>query len=279
MAYNRKIELIIGQNTGLGLLISDLNISFDIIRNYKLEDNTATFTIYNAKKDTRKKIVQRNNNIILKAGYEDEGMGTIFSGFVYEGSSKKRGTEWVTEIIANDYGKNSINIFKETVNFSYTQGIPITIIINDIVSLLGITVSGLENAASITMNNAKVLSGSLKNAIKNITNILKVNGVGLYFDNNEMVIYNLGQQNSKFGIVNISPRSGLIGSVEEIIDNSSQNTKKKYSFTSLMNFKIKPNTLIKLTTEDTNGLFIVEQANFKGDNFGGEFNCTVEVTE
>lgn len=279
MAFKRTIELLIGQNNGLNLLVSDLNVSFDIVRNYKIEDNTATFTIYNAKKETRDKIVQKNNNIVLKAGYDDEGIGTIFSGFIFEGSSRKIGTDWITEIIANDYGKNGINIFKKVVNFSYKEGIPITVMINDIVSLLGITVSGLENASSVILNNSKVLSGTLKNAIKNITNILKVNNVGLYFDNNEMVIYNLGLQNSKFGIVNVSPKSGLIGSVEEITDNSNEGGKKKYSFTSLINSKIKPNSLIKLTSENVNGLYIVEQVNFKGDNFGGEYNCAVEVTE
>lgn len=279
MAFNRQIELLVGQNNGLNLVISDLNVSFDITRNYKPEDNTASFTIYNAKKETRDKIVKENNNIILKAGYEDEGIGNIFSGLVFEGSSKKQGTEWVTEILASDYGANVTNIFKQNVNFSYKEGIPITMPINDIISILGITVSGLENASQIFMNNAKVFSGMLKNVIQNITNILKVNNVGLYFDNNEMVIYNLGQQSSKFGIVNISQSNGLLGSVEEITDNSSETKKKRYSFVSMLNSKIRPNSLINLVSQNVNGLFIVEQANFKGDNFAGEFNTQLEVTE
>jgi hypothetical protein len=279
MAFNRQIQLLIGQNKGLNLVISDLNISFDITRNYKSEDNTASFTIYNAKKETRDKIVQKDNNISLKAGYEDEGIGTIFSGLVFEGSSKKQGTEWVTEIIASDYGANITNIFKQNVNFSYKEGIPITMVINDIIAILGITVSGLENASQIFMNNAKVFSGMLKNVIQNITNILKVNNVGLYFDNNEMVIYNLGLQDSKFGIVNISPNNGLLGSVEEITDNSSATGKRQYALTSLINSKIRPNSLINLISENANGLFIVEQVNFIGDNFGGEYNCQLEVTE
>jgi hypothetical protein len=279
MAFNRQIQLLIGENKGLNLVISDLNVSFDIIRNYKSESNTATFTIYNAKKETRDKIIQKDNNIILKAGYEDEGIGIIFSGLVFEGSSKRQGTEWITEIIAIDYGKNITNIFKQTVSFSYKEGISITTVINDIIAILNISVSGLENASQIILNNAKIFSGTLKNVIKNITNILKVNGVGLYFDNNEMIIYNLGEQNTKFGIINITPTSGLLGSPEEIIDNSDVNKKKRYNLTSLMNSKIRPNALINLKSENINGLFIVEQVNFQGDNFGGDFNCQLEVSE
>lgn len=279
MASNRLVQLIIGQNNGLGLIISDLNIAFDIQRSYQISSNTATFTIYNAKKETRDKIVQKDNQIILKAGYEDEGMGTIFSGLIFEGSSKKNGTEWITEIIANDYGKNITNIFKQTINFAYKEGIPINMVINDIASLLGLIVNGLENSAQIFMNNAKVFSGMIKDVIQNIANILKVNDIGLYFDSNEMVIYNLNRKTSKFGLVNINQNNGLIGSVEEITDNSDANAKKRYAFISLLNSKIKPNCLINLISENVQGLFIVEKANFKGDNFGGEFNVRLEVTE
>jgi hypothetical protein len=280
MAVGRAIELTVGQNNGLTLLISDLNISFDISRSYKLESNTATFTIYNAKKETRDNILKKDNNIVLKAGYDDEGTGIIFSGIIFDVRSKKTATEWVTEIIANDFGANNRNLFKETINNAYKEGIPITMVINDIVGILGITVNGLENASQIIMNNAKVFSGLLKDVIKNIENILKVNGVGLYFDSNEMVIYNLGQKTSTFGVVSISPTSGLIGEIEEITDNSKDDKKRRYALTYLMNAKVKPNTLIQLKSANVNGLFIVEKIDVKGDNFGGsDYGMRIEVVE
>jgi hypothetical protein len=46
-----------------------------------------------------------------------------------------------------------------------------------------------------------------------------------------------------------------------------------------MNSKIRPNCLINLKSENVNGLFIVETANYKGDNFGGEYNVKLEVVE
>jgi hypothetical protein len=278
MAEKRVCNLTIGDNTGLGLLISDLNISFQIERSYKLTDNTAKITIYNAQKSTRDKILQKDNNVILECGYEDEGSGRIFSGFIFESASKKNGTEWQTDLICYDYGANDRNILNETPNFGYKEGIPVTMVLNDIASMLNITISGIENASQIFMNNAKIFTGNLKNIIKNIENILKVNNVGLYFDSNEMVIYKLGKQESKFGVISISQENGLIGSVEKITE-SNEDGKKRYSFTCLMNSKIKPNVLINLKSKNVNGLFIVEKVTFTGDNFGGEFNVKAEIVE
>lgn len=283
MAYKRSVELVVGGNNNLGLLISALDISFDIERSYKIESNTARFTVYNAQKETRDKILTVDNNIILKAGYEDEGIGTIFTGVIFESRSKKTNTEWVTEIIANDYGANNSNIYKYIINNAYKAGIPINTVILDLISLLGITVNGLDNSSDIYVNNAKVFSGLLKNVVNNIRNVLKVNGCGLYFDNSEMVIYKLGQQVSTFGVVNVSAKSGLVGEVEEITKNTKKDdiiVKKRYAFMSLMNPKIRPNSLINLESDNVNGLFIVEKVNFRGDNFGGsDFGCRVEVVE
>jgi len=289
MASGRIVNLIVGKNNGLGLEISNLNVEFDIDRSYKIESNTAHFKIYNTSKETRDKILKVDNNIILKAGYEDEETGIIFNGVIFDVHSKKTKTEWVTEIIANDYGTNKKNIYKLTINNAYKEGIPISMVINDIIGILGITVNGLQNCSDIYMNNAKVFSGLIKDVMKNISNILKVNGVGIYFDSNEMVIYKLGEQTSTFGIVNLTPQNGLIGEVEEITDNSKEDTtnssnndkvKKRYAAVSLMNAKIKPNTLIKLKSSNVNGLFIVEKVNFIGDNFGGsDFGCRIEVIE
>ena len=57
MAYNRQILMTVGINNLLALDISELNITFDITRSSKIEDNSASFTIYNAKMDTREKIL------------------------------------------------------------------------------------------------------------------------------------------------------------------------------------------------------------------------------
>jgi len=271
MAFNRIIEMLVGNNTGINLKVSDLNMTFDINRSFKFEENTAKFKIYNAKEDTWSKFLTKGNNIIFKAGYEDEGnIATIFSGIITESKSVKESVDGVTEIEAVDFANNSQNILKDTISLSYTKNTPMASVINDIRAVLDIPIAGIENVA-FKMNGGFVYAGDLRGAISEIKDVLKTNGLGLYFDNNEMVVYVQGQQNSRFGVVRVTANSGLVGSVEVIQDEKEGDGKKRVSFSSLLNPKIKPNTLLQLIAENINGLFITEKVNHVGDNFGGAF--------
>ena len=79
MAWGRIVELSVGSE-GEGLLISDLDIDFKVIKSLTFADNYAEFRIYNAKEETRTKILKKGNNLIFKAGYEDEAVNTLFVG-------------------------------------------------------------------------------------------------------------------------------------------------------------------------------------------------------
>jgi len=279
MAFNRIIEATIGTITGLNLKISDLNMSFEIERSNNVESNSANFTIYNAKKETRQQIEYAENNIIFKAGHVDEGnLGIIFTGIIIESSSRKENTEWITDIQATDFSSNTKNLLKETISLSYTKNIPLSVVINDIRGFLNIPLSGIENVTT-TLGHNFVYVGDIRGVIKKLEDILSVVNLGLYFDNSEMVIYILGQQDSKFGVIKITPKNGLLGEVEEIKDNNKEDNKKRYSIPSLLNPKIKPNILIQLESSKVKGLFITEKVKFTGDNFGGDFVCNMEVVE
>ena len=279
MAFNRIIEATIGTITGLNLKISDLNMSFEIERSNNVESNSANFTIYNAKKETRQQIEYAENNIIFKAGHVDEGnLGIIFTGIIIESSSRKENTEWITDIQATDFSSNTKNLLKETISLSYTKNIPLSVVINDIRGFLNIPLSGIENVTT-TLGHNFVYVGDIRGVIKKLEDILSVVNLGLYFDNSEMVIYVLGQQDSKFEVIKITPKNGLLGEVEEIKDNNKEDNKKRYSIPSLLNPKIKPNILIQLESSKVKGLFITEKVKFTGDNFGGDFVCNMEVVE
>lgn len=279
MAFNRIVEVEIGNNIGTNLRLSNLDIAFEIERSFDLSSNTANFTIYNAKEETRQKILKPKNNIIFKAGYEDEGnTGTIFTGIITESTSKKQDTEWMTEIQATDFSSNTSNLLKETAELSYSKRTPLSQIVNDVRGLLNVPLAGLDNITTV-LNHNFVYSGDMRGLIKELEKVLLPINLGLYFDNSEMVIYVLGQQNSKFGTVRITPQSGLIGEIEEIKDDKKDDGKKRYSISTLLNPKIKPNVLVQVQSSKVNGLFIVEKVRFTGDNFGGDFTCGIEAVE
>lgn len=278
MAFGRVLQLDIGNNNGIGLRVSGLNFTFEVERSVERENNYARINIYNAKKETRDKVLIRGNNISLKCGYRDENnLGLVFFGVIEQSTSRRENSEYITEIYATDFGSNQINIKKQITSFNFSPGITYSTVLQNLSSILNVPISGIENVSSIVLNNGLVFYGTIIQLVKLLQKKLNSYGVGLYFDLGEMVIYNLGTQSSKFGIVRISPKSGLIGEVEEIIDEEDKG-KKRIVFRSLLNPKLKPNTIIQVKSTKVNGAFAIQKIIFNGGNTGEEdFIAEVEA--
>lgn len=270
MAFKREVLLDIGINNSLGIRVSSLHFNFEIERSVKAETNYGKFTIYNAKKETREKTLVKDNNIVLKAGYKDEdNLSLIFFGLIQESSTKFQNIEYVTELYATDFGNNQSNIKKQTVNFSFNSGVSYSSIISDLASIMGVPIIGQELLSSIILNNGFVFHGTIIQLVRQLQKKLLAYDIGFYFDLGEMIIYSLSITPSQFGIVNLSPQSGLIGEVEEILDDEDEGT-KRIKFVSLINPKIKPNTVMRIKSEKFTGGVIVEKVMHKGGNIGIE---------
>lgn len=276
MAWNRVIELSVG-TAGKGLLISDLHIDFSIERSVNGSENSAVFTIYNSKQDTRSNLLASGNNVIFKAGYEDESnVHTIFVGTIIESITTKEGTDYLTKIRAIDYSDNKKGFDYLTFSLSYKEKTPFNSVISDIAGTLGIPVAGLNNVTS-TLNNGFNYSGNFKNLIKKVKNQLNVDGVDLYFDNNEMLIYKVSAISS-FDLIKLTSKTGLI-MASQVNDDSKEDGKKRITVDCLLNPKFKPHSLIKVESENINGSFFIEKVSFNGNNYGGDFNCKLECIE
>ena len=279
MAWIRQIIMTVGTG-GIGTLISDLNISFEIERSIDESPNSGIFTIYNAKLETRQKILATGNNIVFSAGYEDEkNLSTIFFGTISKSTSRKEGIDWVTTIQAVDIANNKLGLNYNTVNLSFSAKTPLLSVVRDLSALLSIPVTGLRGLENITatLNNGFAYSGNITNLISSINSILSSYQTALYFDSSEMIVYRPGLPDSSFGIVRITPNSGLVGAVADISDENEQDGKKRIGFQCLLNPKIKPNAVLSIASLSTSGSFIVEKVRFYGDNFGGDFLCEVEA--
>ncbi|MBR6448350.1 MAG: hypothetical protein IKS96_07295 [Fibrobacter sp.] len=106
MAFDRKTELYIGvfkddafthfveRSTGnrlysnddvsdqTGYLVDGLYYTFEVTQSTEYWKNSATFTIFNPNDETIQQIMTAGCSVILRAGYSDEDMGTIFVGQV-----------------------------------------------------------------------------------------------------------------------------------------------------------------------------------------------------
>lgn len=99
---NRVYELIIGNyKTGDGLLIRDLQVTFDISKSTdnKNRTNSASIEIYNLSEESLKLLDTDYPAAVFSAGYLDTGgVKRLFSGQVNNVSTRKSGTDRVTQI-------------------------------------------------------------------------------------------------------------------------------------------------------------------------------------
>lgn len=99
---NRQYRLIIGDyQTGDGLLIEQLQVTFDISKstNNKNRTNSASIEVYNLSEESLKILDTDYPAAVFEAGYLDTGgPKRLFAGQVTNVSTRKSGTDIVTQI-------------------------------------------------------------------------------------------------------------------------------------------------------------------------------------
>lgn len=99
---NRQYELIIGDyQNGNGLLINNLQVSFDISKtsSNKNKTNSAAIEVYNLSNESLKVLDTDYPVAVFSAGYVDTGGAKrIFSGQVTNISTRKSGTDRITQL-------------------------------------------------------------------------------------------------------------------------------------------------------------------------------------
>jgi len=291
MAWDRVVKLFVGED-GKGLEISGLDLSFDIRRANTPADNTATFVIYNAKEQTRREVLKKGNNLIFEAGYIDEGTGTLFIGNITSAVSKKQDDTWVTKVTAASIRATNQPLKYVIFTGSYIPGTKLSTVIQEIGNAIGLVVIGATNA-DVELPNGWTYAGSLRGALKYCQKILNDNDKALYIDNNELVIFNTGDRDSQFSVLQLDYTSGLLraGDITEVNASDNKNDKdakaketekppeKRIEFEAILLPKLQPNILVQIESETVNGVYLVEIATFRGDNMGGTFQCKGEAVE
>ena len=99
---NRVYELIIGNyQSGEGLLIKDLQVTFDISKSSdnKKKTNSASIEIYNLSDEHIRLLDTDYPAAVFSAGYLDTGgVKRLFSGQVTHVTTRKSGTDRVTQV-------------------------------------------------------------------------------------------------------------------------------------------------------------------------------------
>ena len=146
--------------------------------------------------------------------------------------------------------------------------------IQHLASLQGLVVYGSENA-NISLVNGWQYVGKISGAFRYIDGILKSNGIGMYKDNKELVIFKEGVS-SRISVVTLSYSGGL-KNIKKKTDNTKKDKRIRYEFESLIIPQCQVNAVVSINTEFIKGNFTVEKLEYTGNNYGGAFNMKGEV--
>lgn len=102
LQYIRRCNLIVANEAGEGLDLSNLRITFKIKKSDAQTPNTAEIRVYNVAEETANRIRKEFQNISLQAGYESN-YGLIFNGNIKQVRfGRENGTDTFIDIAAAD---------------------------------------------------------------------------------------------------------------------------------------------------------------------------------
>lgn len=272
--FGRVAELVIAPlDGGAGVSLSGLRIVFEIERTSTSEPNPATIQVYNLSEGTRGLVQDKDQGVILKAGYLDL-VQQIFIGVVRRVEHRREGTEIVTEIEAKDGG---IALLEPEFKRAYTRGVSRRKIVNDIVrSMPGISAGHLSSSVlSSSISGKLAFSGTCKNAMDRLARAW--NFEWSIQDNVVQVLRLTGTREGRELAEVFSPLTGLIGSpCRTGRDARSGKGVAGARWTSLLRPALVPGGFALLESEFLTGAFKVESLIHRGDTHGEAWQTEAE---
>jgi hypothetical protein len=193
--FRRAFRLTVGHKQfGSDADLRPLSFSFSVQRDKTLTPNNANILIYNLAEATRLELEELSGGfgqgaakaptrrlgsrsrkttkttagvaqapagfpgvaVRLEVGYQEK-LGQIFFGVLRKVSSWKAGADWITQISGGD-GEHSITTAK--ISKTFVKGTPVTTVVRELVTTLGIGKGGLDNTL-----NALAVTGLLTGGV------------------------------------------------------------------------------------------------------------------
>lgn len=231
--FGRRHKIVISDNEGTAVDVSDLHCTFKVTKTMLLEPNTSEITIYNLNAKTENAISMVGTRVIIEAGYEGSQFGKIFDGDILQCIREKEDAHtYKLTIIALDSDR-AINL--DVANFSIMRGQTLRSMVEHLANeakdpvKLGTIAECLSNK---TLTRGKVFFGKSSDFMEQIA---KSNGLKYYMDDGVLNLVDL-EELPKDEIVELNPKSGLIGVPEQ--------TEYGIRGQSLINPQIKLNALL-----------------------------------
>lgn len=230
MAFGRVVKLYVGKFElgneaeeavgGDNLLIENLDIEFEVERSIYYWENGATITVWNASPGTIKTIMV-SRSVVLKAGYEDEGVGNIFVGQIgLVRNERARGGDMRTTLSCVSARGAFYQLSKLSCDCRFSATDTARACLQTLCDYAGLALRASGEDLDTAIGAPFACSDSFPNAVKAFSDgvLFPLVHKKLYMDNNEMIVYGLGTS-GKFDRISLEEidldfESGLLSCTE-----------------------------------------------------------------
>ena len=263
------------------IAISDLRVSFSILKSLAWSTNSAVIKIWNLGQANRNAINNFGDQVTIYAGYErGAGTGLLFIGDTTAVSHIYEQPEIITVLECGD-GDKFIN--QTRVSVSYGPKTPARRIIQDMAAQMGIAISEFANSDNLIFEQPFNYIGIGKDGLQIIFDKLGLQGS---VQNNALQIIPIQgaivetpfQINEATGMQGI-PQRFTSRTLYQYTAIDAPTT--GYKVNTILNPQILPGSSIVLqsTHLDIKGLFRVDNTRHEGDTFGPIWSTNLQVTE
>ena len=256
--FRRDYELTITLTSGETVkIIPEIRIQFEIDKSVYGGLNTCKIKVYNLSIDKQRKLIKdkEDGNVrlpfLIKAGYDK--LETVFQGTVFEASTVRLGSDFITTIVSQDGLYDFVNSFtSKTVTTNDVKHI-----VDDMVN----TKQGKTTERKVIVR-PKVLVGNSAKLIEE-----SLDDDETYFIDNETIHIIKEDEIISSYIPVVQASTGLL--------NTPVRKNKEVTFETLLNPSIKVGRLIELKSQYAtylNGVYKVNTVKYKGDNYGSDWS-------
>lgn len=281
---NRQYELIVGNyESGDGILVRDLQVTFDISKstNNKDRTNSASIEIYNLSDDELKLLDSDFPAAVFSAGYRDLGIKRLFSGQVNLVTTRRSGSDRVTQL---QMGSGYVELNHQVLNKLTAPGKNVQDVLEEIRSALPGVSRGVYNGTNLSnqLIYGYPLSGTPKQMLDELSEKYsldwQVEDDVLYVHNNDRANSENFQQAYVFG-----PYSGLLDEPYRAYVDPRRSKKDKVrkqgvQFRVLLNPNIQAGDIIKLEETTLDGWYRVDSlrhfGGYRNNDWYTEYKCS-----
>lgn len=277
--FRRQAQVLIGKLGSVGRLLEGVRISFDIDMDDNRETNTGRISIYNLSEETIGLLEEKDTSIILKIGYDNEELSTLFIGNVVSYEHDFNENDVVTKITCKD---GYIPLTQKKLSLSFIEGSNTKQIVDKIVGELNLAKADYSALPNFVYKQGFSFVGSPGTALDTI--VARI-GYEWTIANNVLIITLPNESNKQTIAQFISPSTGLIDKPkrfkEKKVKTKAKNNKliDGWIITSLIIPSIQPKVLIKVSSSSVDGKFYVKSSKFVGDTHDGPWLCTIKAIQ